>query len=298
LNAAELQIDEKEHRVSFDAKVARQNIYAELKGALEYLIVVPGGKEYEALFVAPVNLQAVYDALVKIGVKVGAPARDDGTTYTLPKGGRVRVFVEYADGKETRRVRAEALVHDAVANKAMAETDWVFTGSRKANDPETGDPILQAMLVKNMASLHHTDATVLLQNPSKEEQQEQRYKAGPNVPKEGTPVKIVLEAASAPPVAVPAGHKRIHLFIAGTVQGVGFREFTRRSARELKLKGWVRNLPSGEVELEAEGPEAAVVELEGKVHKGPRGAEVKKVESKSPGGEELNEFEILETPDK
>lgn len=44
-----------------------------------------------------------------------------------------------------------------------------------------------------------------------------------------------------------------HIIVKGEVQGVGFRWFVQRSARDFKLAGWVRNLPGGNVEIEAEG---------------------------------------------
>lgn len=45
----------------------------------------------------------------------------------------------------------------------------------------------------------------------------------------------------------------VHLLISGVVQGVGYRMFVQRLARHMKLNGWVRNLPTGQVEIEAEG---------------------------------------------
>lgn len=47
--------------------------------------------------------------------------------------------------------------------------------------------------------------------------------------------------------------KQIHAIVRGRVQGVGFRAFTQKKAHELGLNGWVRNLRTGEVEVEAEG---------------------------------------------
>lgn len=68
--------------------------------------------------------------------------------------------------------------------------------------------------------------------------------------------------------------KAVHLYVAGLVQGVGFRDFTRREARQLGVTGWVRNLPDGRVEIWAEGPESSVTAFLEQVRRGPRAARV------------------------
>ncbi|MFT3744406.1 MAG: acylphosphatase [Pyrinomonadaceae bacterium] len=47
-------------------------------------------------------------------------------------------------------------------------------------------------------------------------------------------------------------------FISGEVQGVGYRYFAQRSSARHQVKGYVRNLDDGRVEVLAEGPAAAV----------------------------------------
>ncbi len=54
---------------------------------------------------------------------------------------------------------------------------------------------------------------------------------------------------------------RAHVIISGLVQGVSFRSYTKFKAKALGLKGWVRNLPTGEVEAVFEGPEDKVKEI-------------------------------------
>jgi acylphosphatase len=70
---------------------------------------------------------------------------------------------------------------------------------------------------------------------------------------------------------------RLHARIAGRVQGVGFRWFVREEARRLGLAGWVRNLPSGEVELVAEGSPDSLEAFAKTIGKGPPGARVEVV---------------------
>lgn len=72
--------------------------------------------------------------------------------------------------------------------------------------------------------------------------------------------------------------------ISGRVQGVFFRESTRRQAEPLGLSGHARNLPDGRVEVVACGPAAAVDELERWLQRGPTAARVDDVEpAEAPG---------------
>ena len=55
--------------------------------------------------------------------------------------------------------------------------------------------------------------------------------------------------------------KRVHLTISGRVQGVYFRQSTRREAVACGISGWVRNRNDGTVEIVAEGPSEALEKL-------------------------------------
>jgi acylphosphatase len=70
----------------------------------------------------------------------------------------------------------------------------------------------------------------------------------------------------------------MHVVIRGRVQGVGFRWFVREAARRAGLAGWVRNRHDGSVELEAEGPEAALDAFRRVVARGPEGAVVSTID--------------------
>ena len=67
---------------------------------------------------------------------------------------------------------------------------------------------------------------------------------------------------------------RAHIIVKGLVQGVGFRYFVYSRAKAAKTTGFVRNLASGDVEIEVQGERAGVEVLIGEVKAGPRSARV------------------------
>ena len=68
--------------------------------------------------------------------------------------------------------------------------------------------------------------------------------------------------------------KRAHIIVSGVVQGVGFRMYAQRQGRSLGLGGFVRNLPSGEVEMVAEGDADTLEKLIDWARVGPPSADV------------------------
>ena len=72
--------------------------------------------------------------------------------------------------------------------------------------------------------------------------------------------------------------RQIKLLVSGRVQGVYFRLFTQRKARQLGVKGFVRNLADGQVEIVAEAEHEALEQLIAWSHKGPITARVDHVE--------------------
>lgn len=83
---------------------------------------------------------------------------------------------------------------------------------------------------------------------------------------------------------------RVHVWVKGRVQGVGFRAHVEYSARQIGgLTGWVRNVGYDTVEAVAEGDRALVERLIEAIQQGPRGSRVdeSKVEWEKPTGEFL-----------
>ena len=70
----------------------------------------------------------------------------------------------------------------------------------------------------------------------------------------------------------------IKALVNGRVQGVYYRAFASREAKSLSLKGYVRNVSNGAVELEAEGQKDMLEELLRRLKAGPEGADVGKID--------------------
>jgi acylphosphatase len=85
---------------------------------------------------------------------------------------------------------------------------------------------------------------------------------------------------------------RRRVIVHGSVQGVFFRDTTRRMARSRGLGGWVRNTPDGTVEAVFEGEGDAVESMVQWSRDGPRGAVVERVEVTEEEPEGLAEFRI------
>jgi len=95
---------------------------------------------------------------------------------------------------------------------------------------------------------------------------------------------------------VPASERRVHVRIAGRVQGVGYRAWVARTAAQLVLSGFVRNERNGSVEAAFTGPSAAVAEMLTLLEVGPPDADVTSVTILDEGGPAHHGFTVLPTP--
>jgi acylphosphatase len=85
---------------------------------------------------------------------------------------------------------------------------------------------------------------------------------------------------------------RRRVVVHGHVQGVFFRETTRRRAESAGVTGWVRNVPDGSVEAVFEGDAESVEVLLRFCERGPRGARVEWVDVSSEPPERLSGFSV------
>jgi acylphosphatase len=86
-----------------------------------------------------------------------------------------------------------------------------------------------------------------------------------------------------------------HVLVSGFVQGVGYRQFVKRSARKIGLTGWVKNLPDNRVEAIFAGSKEQLEAIIAICEKGPFLSEVKDVAAEwdNSSTQTFKDFEIL-----
>ncbi|XSG82325.1 MAG: acylphosphatase [Methyloligella sp. ZOD6] len=83
--------------------------------------------------------------------------------------------------------------------------------------------------------------------------------------------------------------------IEGRVQGVYFRAWTERTAKELNLDGWVRNCDDGSVAAVFSGPPEVVADMLRRCEEGSPGAQVSQVLILDEGGTPPDGFQVIAT---
>lgn len=87
--------------------------------------------------------------------------------------------------------------------------------------------------------------------------------------------------------------QEIHIYVAGTVQGVGFRAAVKRHALFHDIKGYVRNLGDGRVEICAQGKGDQINHFVHTIQTKPGLATISSIETKlKPLQESFSSFEI------
>ena len=87
--------------------------------------------------------------------------------------------------------------------------------------------------------------------------------------------------------------KSIRLYITGTVQGVFYRAFVKENAERYNVKGFVRNLDDGRVEVFLEGDTNAVDKLIVLCKNGPKHSQIRSVEEKDERFQDFKTFKVL-----
>ncbi len=87
--------------------------------------------------------------------------------------------------------------------------------------------------------------------------------------------------------------KSVRIYLTGIVQGVFFREFIKENAERNDVKGFVRNLEDGRIEIFLEGDTNNVDKMVELCQKGPKHAQISNLEIKDEKFHGLKEFKVL-----
>ena len=87
--------------------------------------------------------------------------------------------------------------------------------------------------------------------------------------------------------------KSVRIYINGTVQGVFFRAFIKENAERHNVKGFIRNLESGKIEVFLEGDSDNVNKMIELCKKGPKHAQIRNVQIKPEKFQDFKVFKVL-----
>ena len=281
-----LQIVEKEQKIILKGEISKAlgQYDEELKGAVEYMACGSTGKVYESIITTEASAKDLYEAIEKLEVKPGTSHYFDHEKKkdVSPTGTTFLISVEWKEDGKTKTVRADQLIYNFKADKPLPPIAWIYSGSREVPDLDSDDEdamMPYAFMSNHIIALFQTDGTALFQNPLPESLKENLYRNNNEImPALGTPVNLILEVNR---------KMQLYVLISGKVQGVGFRNFTQRNARQLEIKGYAKNLANGKVEVVAEGEKLKLNTLIEKLQEGPRTSRVDdiKIEERKFSGE-------------
>jgi len=204
--AGDLHLDKEKRTVTIDCKIAPRKMEDPKFQGIIYPIEViacwaypKGQKAHETVVTIDCKPSEVHKALVSLGLEPGTPVM--GESKLPPQGPEVNVYLQIpgADGKE-RRVPIEKTLVGEKTGKPMPKVKWRFTGSvlsKPAADKD--EKVYGADLTGTLIAIFPvTNETVLQTSLTMKEEKYLKLETDKKLlPKEGTPVKLILE--------VPAG---------------------------------------------------------------------------------------------
>jgi len=200
-------VDAAKRTVSVDCKVAPRKLEY-LKGDVYPIELIAGwphprGKKAHEIVVSfDVEPSEVHRGLEKLGLKPGKPALGEpakaGDPYPKAEGPEVNVFIEVPDAAGgTKRLTMEKILWDPKTKKPPPKMTFIFTGSVESA-PDPNKPEVKkygADLTGSLITLFPvTNETVLQTAWTMKEEKFLKLDVNPDaLPKEGTPVKLVIE---------------------------------------------------------------------------------------------------------
>jgi hypothetical protein len=192
-------VDKAKKIVTIDCAIApRKLAYLDRIYPIEVIACWPhpkGQKAHETVVtITDMKPSHVHKALEECGIKAGKPAKREGERAAGPE---VQLFLEFpgADGKN-KKLPFDQILVDIKTGKPIPALKWHFTGSAMKNpDPEKDDQVYGADLTGTLITVFPvTDDTVLQAHLTLKEEAETKMEIAKGLlPKEGTPVKLIIE---------------------------------------------------------------------------------------------------------
>jgi hypothetical protein len=199
--AGGVKVDKEKKTITIDAKIAPRKLdIPELKGMVYPIEVIAcfaypkGKKAHETVVTIEANPSVVHKALEELGLKPGTPVMGGKDE---PKGPEVSVFLEIPTaGGETKKLSMDKVLVDKNGRPFPKSVKFRFTGGvMKQPDPTKEEKVFAADLTGTLIVIFPvTNETVLQTNLTMEYESTMKLETNTKVlPKEGTPVKLILE---------------------------------------------------------------------------------------------------------
>ncbi len=185
-------VDRKNRRVILDGCIALRN------GQLEMFACPVGTKEHESIVALFCKSQEVHTALLAAGAKQGKPTQFE--PYKPASGSTIKIKVLWKNsGGEKQCVKAQSWIRHVTTDSEM-KFDWVFAGSGVYRDEDSGQTYYLADGGDLICVANFTSATLDLAVRSEDTNSGLAFSTFPDrIPKEGTPIRLVLEVSDAAP---------------------------------------------------------------------------------------------------
>jgi hypothetical protein len=197
---AGVKVDTAKKAVIIDAKVAPRKLakYDQIY-PIEVVACWPdpqGKKAHETILTIDCKPSEVHKALESLGLKPGKPAMGENTEAAGPE---VKISLEIPDGGGTKKLSIHRFLIDPKTKQPFPkDVKFKFTGSAMNKpDPTKSDEVYGADISGTLIAIYPvTNETVCQTSLTMKEEKYLKLETNPDlIPKEGTPVKLVIEAA-------------------------------------------------------------------------------------------------------
>jgi hypothetical protein len=194
-----ITVDKDKKAVTVDAKIAPRKLakYDQIY-PIEVVACWPdpkGKKAHETIVTIDCNPSEVHKALESLGLKPGKPAMGENTEAVGPE---VKVSLEIPDGGGTKKLSIHRFLVDPKTKQPFPkDVKFRFTGSAMTKtDPTKSDQVYGADLSGTLVAIYPvTNETVCQTSLTMKEEKYLKLETNPElIPKEGTPVKLIIEA--------------------------------------------------------------------------------------------------------